>query len=327
MQEIALLLQGGGALGAYELGVLRYMGEQNRLPVQLVAGVSIGAVNAAVLVGSRDADPIAALNTLWEKLTVPHLPFLPEVFEQNRALLGNPHMSRLRHDYWNMQHWTALYSADPLRELLHELIDFDKLNASATELQLSAVQIESGDVEIFSNRQHIITAEHVIASLSIPPMFPPVEIDGLHYWDGGLFDNAPLRAMIDALPVGSATRFVIINLFPLKGQLPDGLAQVQDRMLEIIFSNKTLGDMAQMQTYNELTELAAALDKELAADSSIRQQAGFLRIQKYRYFEDPIVITNDEPESQEGTLDFSGKSLARRTEAGYRDAVRIFNAN
>lgn len=327
MQQIALLLQGGGALGAYELGVLRHMHEKQMLPVKMVAGVSIGAANAAVLVGSRSDDPLPALETLWQKLTVPQIPFAPDIIEQNLALFGNPHMSRLRTDFWNMPHWTAMYSPDPLRELLHELVDFDKLNSSDTIVQLSAVQIESGEIVTFTNRNgQRITADHVIASLSIPPMFPAVEIDGRHYWDGGLFDNAPLGAMINGLPAASPIRFVIVNLFPLKGLVPQNLTQVQDRMLEIIFSNKVLGDMERMEDYNALAELARELKKVLPVGSPILGMPGFQDIERLSMIEHPVVITNNMPEEQSATLDFSPKSIASRIAAGYRDATAALAA-
>lgn len=323
MNNIALLLQGGGALGAYELGVLRRMHQQNLLPVKMVAGVSIGAVNTAVLVGSKSTDPLPALETLWQKLTVPNIPFAPQIVEQNLSLFGNPHMSRLRTDIWNMNQWTSVYSADPLRELITELVDFDKLNDSDTIVQLSAVQIESGEIATFSNRGgQRITMDHVIASLSIPPMFPPVQIDGKHYWDGGLFDNAPLGAMINALPPQSEAHFVIVNLFPLKGQVPRNLTQTQDRMLEIIFSNKVLGDMERMADYNGLAELYTALDNSLPANSPIRQLEGFKDIARLRMLISPTVITNQMPEEESTTLDFSPKSIAARIDAGYRDACQ-----
>lgn len=332
MQDIALLLQGGGALGAYELGVLRHMGEKHMLPPRLVAGVSIGAVNAAVLVGSRNPDPLIALETLWRKLTVPTLPFAPQVLEQNLALLGNPHMSRLRYDYWNLPNWLSMYSPEPLRALLHELVDFDKLNASETTVQLSAVQLESGEIEIFSNRNgQTIGVDEVIASLSIPPMFPPVEIRGKHYWDGGLFDNAPLGAMIDALPDNEHTRFVIVNLFPLRGTVPRNLTQVQDRMLDIIFSNKVLGDVDRMSDYTALAELGKALQRSLPADSPIRELSGFKDIVKLRMFERPLIIPDehaktDPPQDLGATLDFSARTIAQRIVAGYRDAKQVLGA-
>ncbi|WP_373973793.1 patatin-like phospholipase family protein [Chitinibacter sp. SCUT-21] len=328
MKQIALLLQGGGALGAYELGVLRRMHELAMLPVKMVAGVSIGAVNTAVLVGSKQADPLPALETLWRKLTVPNIPFAPQIVEQNLSLLGNPHMSALRTDVWNASQWTSVYSADPLRELISELVDFDKLNDSDTIVQLSAVQIESGEIATFSNRNgQRITKEHVIASLSIPPMFPPVEIEGKHYWDGGLFDNAPLGAMINGLPPQSDAHFVIVNLFPLKGQVPRNLMQTQDRMLEIIFSNKVLGDMERMADYNGLAQLYRELDIALPANSPIREMDGFKDIARLRMLLKPTVITNQMPEEQSTTLDFSPRTITARIEAGYRDACRQFDPN
>lgn len=332
MNDIALLLQGGGALGAYELGVLRHLDAKKMLPPRLVAGVSIGAVNATVLVGARDPDPMRALETLWQKLTVPTIPFAPQVVEQNLALLGNPHMSKLRHDYWNLPHWQALYSPEPLMELLAELVDFDKLNASPTTLLLSAVQLESGEVTIFSNRDPGgIGIKQVIASLSIPPMFPPVDIAGKHYWDGGLFDNAPLGAMIDALPDDAKTKFVIVNLFPSRATVPANLTQVQDRMTDLIFSNKVLADVGRMRDYTALAELGMRLDQELPAKSKLRELAGFKEIVKLRMFESPLVIPDEAPGTPVPadlgqTLDFSAQSIARRIERGYRDAIAVIGA-
>jgi NTE family protein len=192
----AIVLQGGGALGAYEYGVLRALYEQRPgfEPVA-VAGISIGAITAAVLGGAK-ADPIAALDALWrKKLTVPPVPvpWPPAPFDQSLALWGNPGMYWPQAGLWTTP-WllTSLYDTAPLRHTLADLVDPLRLNADAPRVIVGAINVATGLMEYFRGGQPGgLTFEHVAASGSLPPSFPMTTIGHHRYWDGGLFSNTP----------------------------------------------------------------------------------------------------------------------------------------
>lgn len=224
----AIVLQGGGALGAYECGVLKALYEQRPgFEPMAVSGISIGAVTAAVLGGAR-GDPVAELERLWrEKFTVlPPWPLgrLPGPVERSLALLGNPGMYQPNPALLTAP-WTAtsIYDTAPLRRTLRELLDPEKLNGVSPQVIVGAVNVSTGTMEYFDRRRRGgLTAEHVVASGSLPPGFPMTAIDGQEYWDGGLFSNLPLKPAIDALEAAasgdrSAVReLIVVELFPMQ---------------------------------------------------------------------------------------------------------------
>ncbi len=328
MMQRGLVLQGGGALGAYELGALSYLYREAHFRPDIISGVSIGAITAAVLVGSRDDDPVLTLERIWERFeTVPLLP-MPDFAERFIALYGNRSFFRMRTDYLTMPFWTNFYDTRPLKETLDEFISFDRINAGGQHLLLTATNVETGRIEVFDNRSGgtPITADHVLASGSLPPGFPMTEIRGSFYWDGGLFDNTPLGPVIEAFDSdpGTEKQLVVINLFPSAGRIPANMQDVFDRMFEMIFSNKLHGDVEMMRKVNEYVEVADAVERALAADSPIRNMPGYRRLMKYKLINSIIHITNEDPELVSGPFDFSRESIKRRKEAGYRDARAAF---
>ena len=221
MVETAIVLQGGGALGAYEYGVLRALYEQRPgfRPVA-VAGVSIGAITAAVLGGAK-GDPIAALDTLWRrKLTVGAPPGVPAVVDRSLALLGNPGMYQLHAGMFTAP-WalTSVYDTAPLRATLAELVDPARLNAPDPQVIVGATNVADGEMTFFDRD---LTFEHVAASGSLPPSFPMTRIGTEAYWDGGLFSNTPLSPAIEALErAGDGDRdvereLIVVELFPMR---------------------------------------------------------------------------------------------------------------
>lgn len=312
----AIVLQGGGALGAYEYGVLKalYESRPGFIPTA-VTGISIGAITAAVLGGTDD--PIAALDELWRHR-------LPTEF----AILGNPGMYAI--DPWAMAApWmaTSFYSTAPLRRTLSDLIDPVLLNDDAPHVAVGAVDIESGAMRYFDNTMPGgLTIEHIAASGALPPGFPAVTIDGRSYWDGGLFSNLPLAPAINALEqAGGGARdvfreLIVVELFPMAGNVPTDLTEVIARMGELQYTSRLRLDESFFETVDSVVELVTRFDEALPVDSPIRDDAVWQRMIRHRRIDRFQVITADM--SGHKANDFSRSAIEYRINAGYADAVR-----
>ena len=190
----ALVLQGGGALGAYEYGVVKALYEQEQFVPDVISGVSIGAFSAAVLTGAI-GDPIDALGELWRCFTTKALPLTPQPVQLAMSLSYNQGMySPNPYAYWNPAFTTHFFDTKLLYKTLKKIISLDKLNdKKSPHLIITATNIETGKLALFDNREMEITYDHIVASGSLPPSFPMIDIDGSSYWDGGLFSNTPLK--------------------------------------------------------------------------------------------------------------------------------------
>jgi NTE family protein len=322
MARTGLVLQGGGALGAFECGALFRLYEEPGFAPDVIAGVSIGAINAACLVGAKD-DPVKTLQFVWNRFALQAPWFVPPQGQRFLALFGNPSFFNMRYDYMASPFWTNFYSTDPLRRLLHDAIDFDKLNNSPINLVLSATNVRTGETETFDNREIRITADHIIASGSLPPGFPMTTIGRESYWDGGLFNNTPLSPVIERLDPDVELRLYVINLFPNAGKVPTNMLDVMDRMFELIFSNKLVKNV---ETTRRVDEFIQALDQiEAHLPREVRERVtelpGYRRLRQYKIIKNLIVIANEEPEEVFGPFDFSRQSIEKRIEAGYRAAM------
>jgi NTE family protein len=275
--EIGLVLQGGGALGAYEFGavtaLLELMDKINR-PVRLAAvtGVSIGAINAACVVGAKDrADACKRLSSLWSALSLEASKYVWDGVGRNLALFGVPGFYEPRRDVWNVLGWTSLYDSHPMLKTLKDHVDFDALNGSSTAFVVTAVNVESGELVRFRSHEHKgeartkIMPEHVLASGSLPPPLPATPINGASYWDGGIIDNTPLGDAIDAFSASEGVEriLIVMNLFRRRRALPTNMVEVNDRMAELRFGNRVRQDSENACTINELLktidQLAAAV--------------------------------------------------------------------
>jgi NTE family protein len=326
----AIVLQGGGALGAYEYGVLRALYEQRPgfRPVA-VAGVSIGAITAAVLGGAR-CDPIAALDTLWRrKLTVTGPVGLPAAVERSLALLGNPGMYQLHAGLFTAP-WllTSIYDTAPLRATLTELVEPDKLDDDDPRVIVGATNVATGEMEFFApDRPGGLTFEHVAASGSLPPGFPMTMVDGAAYWDGGLFSNTPLAPAIDALERAAGgdpdveRELVVVELFPMRAQVPRSLQDVVQRMVQLQYTSRLKLDAAFFDTISGIVDLVERVDAELPAESGIRDDPIYRKARGYRRIDHLNVVTSSLPAELSNASDFSRASVEARIRAGYRDAV------
>jgi len=205
-----LVLQGGGALGAYELGAARALYENNDFAPDVIAGVSIGGITAVLLARpARGLKPLKALEAFWQKVAVPGS-LLPPALRQYASFLGNSNFFVPRFDYFTWPTWTYFYDTTPLRHTLEQLVDIDALadRNAVPGLLVSATDVMEGQIRYFYSHgpEGGLTLDHIVASGSLPPAFPMTVIDGISYWDGGLFDNTPLGAVLgrqNALPRGT----------------------------------------------------------------------------------------------------------------------------
>jgi NTE family protein len=333
----AIVLQGGGALGAYEYGamdaLLELMDkiEANGRTVRLVAvtGVSIGAINAALVVGAKDrADARRRLKSLWSVLALEASHYWWAIAKSDFALFGVHGFYEPRPDVWSFFGWTNFYDTHPMLKTLEDHVDFDSLNASETAFVITAVNRSSGELVRFRKHPYKeeaktkIEPSHVLASGSLPPAFPATTIDSKDFWDGGIIDNTPLGDAIDAFSGSDdADRILIVmNLFRKERAPPKNMIDVNDRLAELRYGNRL------RQTIDELAALvpAGSMDQQLEARVFGAGRFKVLDAITDIDLADPDLMTeaglsqrSDEPG---GFRDFSRTGIERRREAGYRIA-------
>ncbi|TCS64353.1 DUF3734 domain-containing protein [Varunaivibrio sulfuroxidans] len=252
-ERTVLVLQGGGALGSYQGGVYEALSKNDYVP-DWIAGISIGAVNAALIAGNPPELRAKRLGDFWDlvssRIPAPYLtPTQPSRNLYNKAsaalttVLGAPGFFEPRFPP-AFPHFTggpgalSVYKTDQLRETLEKYVDFERLNSGATRISVGAVNIETGNFTYFDSARQSLTPEHIMASGALPPGFAPVEIDGAYYWDGGLVSNTPLQYVLDERPRPDMLIFQV-DLFSARGPMPDNLSQVAERQKDIRYSSRT----------------------------------------------------------------------------------------
>jgi NTE family protein len=246
--QTVLVLQGGGALGAFECGVVKALEEERIFP-DIVAGISIGALNGAIVAGNpRHAT--AALESFWSEIAVASPRLLGEaattVTSTQILMFGVPNFFRPRwippFPLMMPSDWTSFYDIGPMKELIARYVDFEALKASPVRLLVGAVNVTSGELEVFDSYVDDLTPDHVIASSSLPPGFPWTEIDGKAYWDGGIVSNSPLDIVVDRCGPGGK-RVFIVDLFADQRPLPTTMMEVMARRDEIVYSERVRSDL------------------------------------------------------------------------------------
>jgi NTE family protein len=341
MRKMGLVLQGGGALGAYEYGAVTRLVELGWHPVA-VTGVSIGAATTAAVAGARDGDICKSLKLLWEAITLDPVPFWPLERQATFSIFGNPRFWRMRHDVLGYRDWTSLYDVSPMRRTLAEVCDFEQLNnPSHMRVAVTATNVKTGDQVSFANfvanldsvhyvtpriSRVTLTPDHILASGSLPPGFPMTVIDGVPYWDGGLFDNTPIEPLLDLLTEDELENLpiFIVNLFATHSNPPANLREVQERMLEISFESRFLLAHADADGSAEFTRTVEEILRDLPADSPARQRESFRRLVRFRALKNMRVI-EAEHAPMTGGMDFSAHGVRTRYQSGY-SAVNNFLA-
>ncbi|MET1026339.1 MAG: patatin-like phospholipase family protein [Dongiaceae bacterium] len=296
---VALVLQGGGALGAYQAGVYEGLHEAGIRPTWL-AGISIGALNAAVIAGSPESQRVDRLREFWETICAAPVEWpaneglansLPFAFDLRsvhntaaamRALLMGqsgffkprfppPFLSMFAGDTA-----TSFYDTTPLRDTLERLVDFDRVNSGEVRVSVGAVNIRRGNLVYFDTAERRLRAEHFMASGALPPGFPAIEIDGEYYWDGGMVSNTPLSRVLSSEPRRDTLTFQV-DLWSAKGRLPYDLTEVASRQKEIQYSSRTraiTSHMLQMQKMRQVVQqLMAKLPDAAKNDPDIKAVA------------------------------------------------------
>ncbi len=257
---IALVLQGGGALGAYQAGVYEGLHEAGIRPNWL-AGISIGALNAAIIAGSPEAERVERLREFWETICVAPVEWpagegfadtLPFAFDLRslrnamaamRALFqGQPGFFKPRFPppFWSPfsgDAATSFYDTSPLNQTLERLVDFNRLNSGEVRVSVGAVNVRTGNLTYFDTAERRLAPKHFVASGALPPGFPAVEIDGEHYWDGGVVWNTPLSRVLSDEPRDTLT--FQVDLWSAKGRVPGDMMEVSNRQKDIQYSSRT----------------------------------------------------------------------------------------
>ncbi|MEC5163197.1 MULTISPECIES: patatin-like phospholipase family protein [unclassified Janthinobacterium] len=338
MKQMALVLQGGGALGAFEYGVVAALVERGWQPTA-VTGVSIGAINAAAVAGAPGGDICASLHKLWAAITLPEVPWLPASQQGSLSLFGNPNFYKPRTDYFDMLSWTSLCSTLPMYTTLNKHCDFEQINDPAhMRLAVTSTNLQTGGPTTFSNHLahgaerivaegHIahrtsIDAAHIIASGSLPPGFGATEINGTQFWDGGLFSNTPIDALLNLLEPDEIETLPIfvVDLFPSEGlPLPTNLVEVQTRTIALQYQNRFWAQYGGTEGLQGFIQMLAELERELPQGSALRGRASYQWLMRLRALKNVQVIQAAEPPLT-GGADFSPYGVSNAYQAG-RDAV------
>jgi predicted acylesterase/phospholipase RssA len=319
----ALVLQGGGALGAFALGAIRVLyGERSYRP-DVISGVSIGAITAALLARPKDGDPLATLEAFWKAVTV-EAPFWPDAFQRYASAFGNPAFFTPRTDLWAMAAWTNLYSTEPLRRTLARFVDERALADTAARpvLVMTATNVAAGEIESFDSSETPLTLDHVLASGSLPPSFPMTRIGAQAYWDGGVFDNTPLGQVLGKLSRdgegdgADPRQVIVVNLFPNAGEIPVDMAGVSQRMLDLMFANKTLSDLKLLARFNAIAALLKHI-RETPGLEALAQDPVFAAADRgYVHVPEVVSITRQGPTANGAWSDFSADGIRALAQLG-----------
>ena len=341
-ESVALLLQGGGALGAYQAGVYEALVEAHVEPTW-IAGISIGAINSAIIAGNPREHRVDRLREFWEMVSdagdggwssfwsgllngdtargwvnqmaagqimakgVPGFfsPRVPPPYLLPAGTAGS----------------TSWYDTSALRPTLERLVDFDRINAKTMRLSVGAVNVRTGNFAYFDNETDVIRPEHIMASGALPPAFDAVEIDGEHYWDGGLVSNTPLDWVLSARS-DLDTLIFQVDLWSARGVLPCDLAEVAVRMKEVQFSSRTRSatdDFKKLQSLRAtFNELLAQMPPELAATPQAKILAEASDPAVYNIVQ--LVYRSATYEGQSKDYEFSRRTMEEHWQAGHRDA-------
>ncbi|MBU6457844.1 MAG: patatin-like phospholipase family protein [Bradyrhizobium sp.] len=338
-----LVLQGGGALGSYQAGAYQALCRHDFEP-EWVAGISIGAVNAAIIAGNDPQKRVDRLKEFWEMVSAP-VPWNPivrsdcgrTVFNEASAALtatfGVPGFFTPRippAPLWPQGSPQSLsyYDTSPLRKTLEQLVDFDRINDLKTRLSVGAVGVTSGNLRYFDNIEFNrlgkkIGPEHIMASGALPPGFPSIEIEGEHYWDGGIASNTPLDYVLDEETSKDLLIFQI-DLFSARGPLPRSLLEAAEREKDIRYSSRTrMNTDKNQQLHNTRRAVQALIEKlpeHLKDDPSVAHLCEATRQGAVTVVH--LIYRSKNYESSSKDYDFSHVGMLEHWEAGVRDVDR-----
>jgi NTE family protein len=335
--QVVLVLQGGGALGAYQGGVYQALHEAGVEPDWII-GTSIGAINASLIAGNKIEARLQRLQEFWHRVerSVLWIPSWPEVadalstwmtlargipgfFETNlRAFSGV--QVRLGADH------AGYYSTEPLRRTLEELVDFSLINGGRPRLTLGAAHVPTSAMRYLDSKEMDLDTRHIMASGALPPAFPAVRIDGDLYWDGGILSNTPTERIFDDNPRRNSLIFAV-HLWHPAGAEPETIWQVLNRQKDIQYSSRIATHiMRQLETHklrHVITELLKFVPEEVKGDSRVKELAGYSC--KTRMHVVRLLAPRLDNESHMKDIDFSPAGIHKRWETGYADTMRALD--
>ena len=365
---IALVLQGGGALGAYQAGVYQAIDEAGLDP-GWISGISIGAFNSAIIAGNPRGSRVEKLREFWESITQPYVEWYPPAawlaevkaaasappqpshfwsfasnlmptlnFDTSRGWLnqwaagrvlwnGTPGFFELRPVtpwFWpgTSVRATSYYDTSALKGTLERLVDFDLINNGPMRLSVGAVNVRTGNFAFFDTSNDRIRPEHIMASGALPPAFAAVEVDGEHYWDGGLVSNTPLFWVVDNNPHLNTLVFHV-DLWPSRGDLPRNMASVNTRQKEIMYSSRTRAAATrfrELQTLrNSLADLLQKLPPELAHEPELAVLRPLAERKVWNLIH--LIYHAKGYEGDSKDYEFSRESMVDHWHAGYEDTA------
>ena len=340
-EECILVLQGGGALGAYQAGVYEALHGHGAMP-DWVAGISIGAINAALIAGNPPERRVERLREFWALVTEPVgspslalAGFDRSLLNRSSALMamafGAPGFFAPRVPPAPFQPAGSVaaisyYDTTPLRETLEQLVDFERINTGPMRLSVGAVNVRTGNFAYFDSANERLDVRHVMASGALPPGFPPIEIDGEHYWDGGLVSNTPLQYVLDQ--PGTTRRVAFqVDLFPARGELPRTLPEVDEREKEIRYSSRTRMNTTIEVQQQAIAQAARRLIAKLPA--RLRDDPDAVALADLRCETEVAVVhliyRSKHYESHTKDYEFSRRSMLEHWEAGRADTTRTLH--
>jgi len=331
--QVVLVLQGGGALGAYQVGVYEALHDAGIEP-DWVIGTSIGAINAALIAGNPREQRIERLNAFWRNVEQPN----PQIGPLDWLGMGNmvanmttvmrgipaffePNLAALRGSKAKVGvESAAYYSTEPLRRTLAELVDFESMHASPTRLTVGAVNAVTGAMRYFDSREEALCVEHVMASGALPPAFPAVRIDGQPYWDGGIYSNTPIEAVLDDRPRRDSLIFAV-NVWHQTGPEPESIWQVMGRQKDIQFASRADSHIARQKQIHRLRHVIRELSEQVPAgkraDAKVKELSSWGCGTTMHVAH--LLAPRLEGEDHTKDIDFTPAGVQARREAGYAD--------
>lgn len=337
-ENIAYVFQGGGALGAYQVGVFQALLENGYEPTWMI-GTSIGAINAGIIAGNRPEDRLRKLKEFWDIIGILILPGFTPKDELSRRwynyisaltslIYGQSSFFYPRLDllalFSGPTETESYYALDPLRQTLEKLIDFDILNSGNIRYTIGAVEITQGKSIYFDNHKQKINVEHILASCALPPGFPAIEVEGDFYWDGGVLSNSPTEVLINE-PQRLNTLCFMANIFDSYGLLPKSMDDVLKRYKDITYSSRYRSQIQslreKLKLENDINLLYNKLPDYLKNDPAIKKIHDSIRETIVTIHFVRFLYTAPSTELSSKGYEFSKLSIKERFETGYQDGL------
>ena len=334
--QIVLVLQGGGALGAYQVGVYQALHEAGIEP-EWVIGTSIGAINGAIIAGNPPAQRLEKLTRFWDLVQKPQGNALASMWLAmasafsnhdtytkgiEKFFVPNPQALWGVHTPLGIEN-AAFYSTAPLLETLTDLIDFDYINAKHGRLTLGAVNVRSGEMHYFDTRELTLGVKHVMASGALPPAFPAVRIDGETYWDGGIYSNTPIECVFDDKPRRNSLIFSA-NVWHPTGPEPETIWQVLGRQKDIQYASRVKSHVKRQQQIHRMRHIIRDLGQHIPA--AMRDEPDVRKLLDYGCSSVmhvvPLLAPRVDGEDHTKDIDFTATGIRGRWKAGYADMGR-----